>query len=118
MKDLPEFKPRKQDQVIRIASQVLTRPNQPDVTYFRRLLEYPDGHYGVVFDLGYFATSRLPSKSQWNTLKKRFKRHDRQIFVFKEHTLVSCDVPDQEGVCGCIEFGFFARALSTQQMQT
>ncbi len=84
---------------------VLTHPDQPDETFFRRLVAFADGHYQVIFDLGYFKTD-APSKSQWNSLKKKIKRHDKRLFIFKEHDLLTCD--DPEARCGSIEFGFFA----------
>ena len=105
MKDLPEFKPRKHDYVVEFGTAVLTHPNDPDTSYFRRLVEYEDGHYGLEFSLAYFVSTEIPSKSQWNSLKKKLKRHDKQIFVFKEHRVSECS--DASG-CGFLEFGFFA----------
>jgi hypothetical protein len=108
MKDLPEFRRFSHNYVIALATQIMTHPNQPDHSYFRRLVEYEDGHYAAVFGLEYFGASETPTKSQWNSLKKKFKRHDKRIFVFKEHTLEGCGSPDDDARCGAVEFGFFA----------
>lgn len=108
MKDLPEFKRLNRDFVTSLAAQLLTRPEQPEQTYLRRLAEYDDGHYGAVFSLAYFVGTDEPTKSQWSSLKKRLKRHDRRVFVFKEHSLVPCETAGDGERCGCLEFGFFA----------
>jgi hypothetical protein len=114
VKDLPEFKRFGKDFVTQFANQVLAHPNQPEHSYFRRLIQYEDGHYGVVFSLDYFALADnstpadAPTKSQWNSLKKKLKRHDKRVFVFKEHTIEGCNAPDDSARCGCLEFGFFA----------
>ncbi len=106
MKDLPQFKRRQRDAVARFLIPVFMRPSQTE-SHFRRLIEYEDGHYGAVFSLGYFGLD-TPTKSQWNSLKKKLKRHDKQVFVFKEHTLAPCSPSELEPRCGLIEFGFFA----------
>ncbi len=108
MKDLPEFKRANRDYVTGFVTQLLTHPNQPEQSYFRRLVEYSDGHYGIVFSLSYFLPTEAPTKSQWNSLKKKFKRHDKRIFVLKEHSVIGCGAPDDPERCGCLEFGFFA----------
>jgi hypothetical protein len=105
VKDLPKFKAQKREDVICFMTQVLTHPNKPEESYFRRLIEYEDGHYGVEFSLDYFRSTEVPTKSQWNSLKKKLKRHDKKAFVFKEHALISCNDPH---LCGVLEFGFFA----------
>lgn len=108
MKDLPEFRRFSHAYVVALASQILTRPNQPEHSYFTRLVEYDDGHYAAVFSLEFFGTADAPTKSQWNSLKKKFKRHDKRVFVFKEHSIEACGSPDEGGTCGAIQFGFFA----------
>jgi hypothetical protein len=44
-----------------------------------------------------------PSKSQWNSLKKRFKRAAPYVFMFKEHGAAECE----GGACYYLDFGFF-----------
>jgi vancomycin permeability regulator SanA len=44
--------------------------------------------YRAVFAVNYFTLqpdADAPSKSQWNTLKKRMKRVNKGVFVFKAH---------------------------------
>src|SRR4051812_37069846 len=105
MKDLPKFKAQKNEDVIEFITRVFTHPNKPEESYFRRLIEYEDGHYGAEFNLSYFISTDVPTKSQWNSLKKKLRRHDKKTFVFKEHCIVPCD---NTVSCGLIEFGFFA----------
>ena len=105
MKDLPEFKAHKHEEVVMFITQVLTHPNKPEETYFRRLVEYEDGHYGAEFSLSYFASTDIPTKSQWNSLKKKLKRHDKKAFVFKDYSIVPCA---DSVSCGFVEFGFYA----------
>ena len=55
---------------------------------YHKVFDFPDRHYRVLFSAGYFhiqegATD--PSKSQWSTLKKKMKRHNQRVFVFKEY---------------------------------
>ncbi len=107
MKDLPAFKRQSLERVTFFATQVFTHPNEPEVSYLQRMIEYDDKHFGAVFSLDYFTKVEVPTKSQWNSLKKKFKRHDKRIFVFKEHSLISCETDDAEKNCGQIEFGFF-----------
>ncbi len=97
MKDLPKFKPRPQDYVLEFAKAVLSKGEN---SYFHSLTEYRDGHYRVTFDAAYFGKTD-PTKSQWSTLKKRMKRHNDKVFVFKEHGLT----PEGHYY---LDFGFFA----------
>jgi hypothetical protein len=72
------------------------------------LVEYPDGHYRALFDPALFvlpAGQSAPSKSQWNNLKKRMKRHEPLVFVFKEHGEATGGDGSQ---CYYVDFGFFA----------
>ncbi len=109
MKELPKFKLQREEDVVHFITQVLVHSNKPEKTYFRRLIEYEDGHYGAFFSLGYFVSTEMPTKSQWNSLKKKLKRHDKHVFVFKNHSINSCDAPNDMTPCGYFEFGFFAR---------
>ncbi len=90
MKALPPFKKRPYDATHDYIKTVLT------------------GHYRATFDLRYFvlaAGHTEPSRSQWNGLKKKMKRHHRGVFVFKEHGIL--DSVDNPPV-GYVDFGFFA----------
>lgn len=110
MKELPEFKTQRREFVTEFLRQVFSHPNQ-EQSHFVRLVEHSDGHYSVIFSLGYFAeTNNEPTKSQWNSLKKKLKRHDKRIFVFKDHSVIDCDAPWIR--CGSLDFGFFAHPLS------
>jgi len=111
MKPLPEFRPRPRERVQRFAQDVLTDYQDPPVSHFRELVSYPDGHFRVMFDPGYFvllAEQAAPSKSQWNNLKKKFKRHDPLVFIFKDHGEVTCG--EAKATCFYIDFGFLAAA--------
>jgi hypothetical protein len=108
MKELPEFKTQRREFVTEFLRQVFTHPNQ-DRSHFVRLVEYPDGHYSAVFSLSYFASGDEPTKSQWNSVKKKLKRHDKRIFVFKDHSVIDCDASAR---CGSLDFGFFAHPAS------
>ena len=109
MKELPHFKTHRHAEVIDFVTQVFIRPNQPEISYFVRLIDHSDGHYGIVFDLSYFASAEAPTKSQWNSVKKKLKRHDKQIFVFKDYSVMPCNGSGTEKQCGYIEFGYFAQ---------
>lgn len=97
MKDLPQFSPRPQEYVLKLVKAVLSKK---DDSYFHSLTEFQDGHYRVEFSPAYFGET-TPSKSQWNTLKKRFKHHNPKIFMFKEHG----ETPKGNVY---LDFGFFA----------
>ena len=101
MKGLPEFRPRRPNDVRRYIAQVL---GGESVLY--DLIEYDDSHSRAGFDPGYFALAEdreEPSRSQWNTLKKRMKRIDSTVFVFKEHG----ETTHNERPAYYIDFGFF-----------
>ncbi|MCC6804259.1 MAG: hypothetical protein IT319_15365 [Anaerolineae bacterium] len=106
MKELPEFQHRSSETVAAFLTQALSHPNAPEKTYFRRLIPFEDGHFRVVFSLAYLGNVETPSKSQWNNLKKKLKRHDKRIFIFKDHGVAPCEQPDER--CGYIDFGYFA----------
>lgn len=103
MKNLPQFKARKYEIVLAFASEVVTNREKSEDSFLRKLDAFSDGHYRLVFDVGYFASGNPPSKSQWNSLKKKLKRHDKNVFVFKETGLTTADE-------GYIDFGFFAES--------
>ncbi|NDJ61937.1 MAG: hypothetical protein GYB67_12475 [Chloroflexi bacterium] len=106
MRDLPEFAPTPTEKARAYIAHVLTvRGSQK--TQLRDLIAHEDGHFRAIFDPAYFILppeQTEPSKSQWNTLKKRMKRVNPLVFVFKAHGEVECG-PD--GRCYYIDFGFF-----------
>jgi hypothetical protein len=107
MKDLPRFQRRHRDHVMAFINHVFM---QGSSSYLRDLIEYDDGHYRVVFDMAIFSLQSgqtQPSKSQWNNLKKKLKRHDPKVFMFKAHGEVDCGNFASEK-CGYMDFGFFA----------
>ncbi len=104
MKSLPRFEVHQRESVMALISSVLKQGATPAL---RDLTEYPDGHYRAIFDPAYFVLQvgqSEPSKSQWNTLKKKLKRHDPRIFVFKEHGTTTLNGQS----CYFLDFGFFA----------
>lgn len=72
------------------------------------LIEYDDRHFRAVFAVSYFqpvAGQVGPSKSQWNTLKKKLKRRDRTVFVFRDHGKLETPA-DETVVRYFLDFGF------------
>ncbi len=108
MKDLPQFRHRSRESVSAFLRDVLAISPEHGGTALVEVIAYEDGHFRVIFDLRYFTYQpgqTEPTRSQWNSLKKKLKRHDPRIFVFKEHGL-----SDHEGRrCGFLDFGFFAQ---------
>lgn len=106
MKALPKFTIPPRPMVESYITRVLTHPH--GAAYLRDLIAYDDGHFRALFDPGYFVLPEgqtEPSKSQWNTLKKRMKRINPQVFIFKETGFAACDDPTP---CAYVDFGFFA----------
>lgn len=94
--------------VTRFITKVLVNEHTRVDSYFVELLDYEDGHYRVLFDPGYFVLQEgqaEPTKSQWNSLKKKLKRHDQQAFVFKAHGTVGGPEPRYY-----LDFGFLAES--------
>lgn len=48
-----------------------------------------------------------PSKSQWGTLKKRLKRRDHRVFIFKQHGLLEEGEGSNSRTYYYLDFGFF-----------
>lgn len=107
MKDLPAFKARPRDQAMALVHRVLMLDSHSDHSYLHDLVVHQDGHYRVLFDPAYFVLQpgqTEPSKSQWSSLKKKFKRHDPSVFVFKEHGTQTISGK----LYAYLDFGFFA----------
>lgn len=108
MKDLPAFQARSFEAAFDFISTVLSNRQSPDASFLVELIQYEDRHYRAVFDPAYFTLQpgkAQPTRSQWNTLKKRLKRHDPTVFVFKEHGEVACEGAEG-GRCYYVDFGF------------
>ncbi|MCY3574826.1 MAG: hypothetical protein OXG92_07165 [Chloroflexi bacterium] len=107
--DLPVFRRVKRSYAASIANSVLSSPRGAALL---RLIEYEDHHFRAIFDQSYFqlqAGKSAPSKSQWSTLKKKFKRRNRSIFVFRAHgELPRQQVPHAHRgrTCLFVDFGF------------
>jgi hypothetical protein len=102
--DLPEFEKRPQYLVLPYVKAVFTGS-------FLQLQEYDDGHYRIIFKSIYFVLqgdNTAPSKSQWSTLKKKMKRHNKGVFIFKEVGKVDCEIEAADYACYYVDFGFFA----------
>ncbi|GAB4574806.1 MAG: hypothetical protein Kow0077_23170 [Anaerolineae bacterium] len=104
---LPRFRKMPFDVVHRFAAGVLVNRQVSTKTRLLALKVYDDGHYRALFAPDYFILrpgETAPSKSQWNSLKKKMKRHHPGVFVFKQHGTAM----HNNDVCYFIEFGFFA----------
>lgn len=69
-----------------------------------------DGRCRAIFKKSYFilqGDNTEPSKSQWSTLKKKMKRHNRGVFVFKETGETACHAEAVSDSCYYVDFGFF-----------
>lgn len=109
MSTLPHFRKRRREAVEDYATRVFIKPGSDAGTLLRRMVAFEDNHWRAVFDASYFTlTEGEPSKSQWNTLKKRMKRMDPSVFIFKGHGDTLCD-PEQDERCLYVDFGFFER---------
>lgn len=65
----------------------------------------PDNVHRALFEQGYFTIqpgNDKPSRSQWNTLKKRMKRVNRGVFILREYG----ETPHQGDTVCYIDFGF------------
>ena len=107
--DLPAFRKVQHSYAMRIARSVFAGAGGAALL---RLIHYDDNHFRAVFDARYFALQpeqTAPSKSQWNTLKKKLKRRNRSIFVFRAHGELDCQQAQsaREGrKCLYLDFGF------------
>ena len=103
--EVPEFRRVKRAYAARLIHSALTNERGSALL---ELIEYDDGHFRVVFAASYFqvqAGQAGPSKSQWNTLKKKLKRRDRTIFIFRDHGAVDAFAADS-AVRYYLDFGF------------
>lgn len=112
--DLPEFQTRKVHDVMPFITQIF---GVAGGSALLKLIPYDDGSFRAIFKSTFFALQEgqtEATKSQWSTLKKRMKRHDRRVFVFKEHGETNCEdaganvSPARDYRCYYLDFGFFA----------
>jgi hypothetical protein len=106
MNDLPSLRRRSPEYTRKLAAQMLTAYGASESALLE-LLEIEHNAYRAVFATGYFVLAEgasEPSKSQWNTLKKRFKRAAPFVFIFREHGTILLDGRE----CYYLDFGFFA----------
>ena len=105
----PEFRKVNRQYAWSFINGALTGPQGVSLV---RLIERRDHHFRAVFKRSYFQLNEgaaAPSKSQWNTLKKRLKRRNRLVFIFREYGACDCDggARDRsEGACFYLDFGF------------
>jgi hypothetical protein len=112
--ELPDFQKRKTHIVMTYITQILSMSGGSALL---KLIPYEDNSFRVIFKSTVFTLQEgatEPSKSQWSTLKKRMKRHDHSVFVFKKHGEANCeDAGDNVSAtrdydCLYIDFGFLA----------
>ena len=104
--ELPAFRKVKKSYAAAFINGVLSSPRGASLL---RLIEFDDHHFRAVFKASYFQLAEgasAPSKSQWNTLRKKIKRRNRRVFVYRESGAIACD-DAPEGGCLYLDFGFF-----------
>ena len=109
--ELPQFRRVKRAYAASIVHSVLSGPRGSALL---KLTEFEDGHFRAIFAASYFQLAEgneAPSKSQWNTLKKKLKRRNRSIFAFRDHGEIDCGNIDdglRSSICLFLDFGFLA----------
>ena len=105
--ELPEFKKMKMPFVTKFINGALVGASGAS---FVSLEEFDDNHFRVIFKTSYFQLAEgneEPSKSQWNTLKKKIKRRDRSVFIFREYGQIECvQSSSKSDRCFYLDFGF------------
>ena len=107
--ELPAFRKVQRSYAATLVHGALSGPHGSSLL---QLIEFDDHHFRVIFDLKQFQLAegtRLPSKSQWNSLKKRLKRRDRSIFVFRQYGPIDCASHGKAlaaQTCLYLDFGF------------
>ena len=104
--ELPLFRKVKRSYASSLIHGVLSSPRGAAL---QQLIEYDDHHFRAVFAAEYFQLREgqpEPSKSQWNTLKKKIKRRNRSIFVFREQGKTDCGDGQSAEPCLYLDFGF------------
>ncbi len=107
--ELPPFRRVKRRYAASIIQSALSGPRGSALL---KLQEYEDGHFRVIFSASHFqvaAGRELPSKSQWNSFKKRLKRRDRTIFIFRKYGELDCagaGITRRGETCLYLDFAF------------
>lgn len=107
--ELPKFQKVRRRFAANFINGVLSGPRGSSLI---ELIEFEDHHFRAVFKRSYFEVidgAELPSRSQWNTLKKKLKRRDRRVFVFRDYGPIDCAESGSAGssqVCLFLDFGF------------
>ena len=112
--DLPDLKHMKPSYVRHFVTRIFSKPSLKG-SQFIDLITFPQGYYRAIFSRDYFELydeQAAPTKSQWSTLKKKMKRHDRRVFVLRETGEIDCGKPVTSQatakMCFYLDFGFFA----------
>ena len=107
--ELPPFRRVKRRYAASIIQSALSGPRGPAVL---KLEENETGRFRVIFSASFFQLAEgraQPSKSQWNTLKKRLKRRDRTIFIFRDYGVLDCaeaGTKRRGEICLYLDFAF------------
>jgi hypothetical protein len=100
MKDLPDFRSTSPGYAERFAQQVFG-------DHLQAITHLDNNAHRALFTPGYFTVQSghdAPSRSQWNTLKKRMKRVNPGVFVFKAYG----DTQYQGNPAYYVDFGFLS----------
>ena len=107
--ELPPFRRVKRRYAASIIQSVFAGPRGSALL---KLQDFQDGHFRAIFSASHFLMAddgALPSRSQWNTLKKKLKRRDRTIFIFREYGELDCSAAGitRRGItCLYLDFAF------------
>jgi hypothetical protein len=106
--ELPEFRKTKHEYAMKFINSVLMGMGGASLV---RLESFEDYHFRAIFKRSYFQLAEdadEPSKSQWNTLKKKMKRRNHSVFIFREYGTMACDqkTTSSQETCFYIDFGF------------
>lgn len=106
--ELPEFRSTKYEYAMKFINNVLMGAGGISMV---RLESFEDNHFRAIFKRSYFQLAEgvdEPSKSQWNTLKKKMKRRNHSVFIFRNYGSIACGgkSTDSDEICYYIDFGF------------
>lgn len=107
--ELPDFRKVKRSYAAAFINGILLGAGGASLV---RLIAFDDNHFRAVFKPSYFqlaADADSPSKSQWNTLKKKMKRRDRSVFVYRQYGRTACHDSQAAPACLYLDFGFMDR---------
>lgn len=104
---LPDLAYRDLESVQAFSERALHRGDAAEETSFLGIDALPAHVFRAYFDPAFFTLAEgqsEPSKSQWNTLKKRMKRLHPLVFVLRNYGEID---HESFGKCCYIDFGFF-----------